>query len=880
MKNPSFGLRWRKLDLHVHTPASRDYTGPPINAEDFVRIALSKGVEGIGITDHNTGGWIEKIQEAAKPTSLAVFPGVEISCGGGLGGIHIIALFDRTETQKTVESLLAKLKIEPKDHGNLDAITPISLEQVIETIAEMGGIAVLAHADSSKGVLSDIKGEARTRVIRCPDLSAAELCNYEKSSRYLDGTDPTYKRRLASYRASDNPSPNGLGGHSADGIASRFSWFKTDGMTLNCLRQCFADSAIRIVPDVVSHPVPTQMYPRIHSLNVSQGFLSGSTFEFHEGLNSVIGGKGVGKSLLVEVIRFGLDQTSPVDAIQEDMWGKLTEQVGIGGVIRIEVQIENNRRVLVERTFDRDENPILVSDMDSGDDIDAHIGQFFPVLAYSQTEALAIAKDPRAQLQLIDTLLDLEPLANRIVELQKELQETDKSFVASMEATAILHDKEKDVKTLTQRLDRIDRALKSDRHDELKKLEPKSNWLEGIAASFEGLANCIEDAIESVDATEIPDLEDATRSDTELASLHKKIKKLKVRALADSRSLKSDIAALNREAAKTQAEWRKHVTKCEADYRKWAEQQGGDRPKLASTRKRLQGDLAKAEKTLKATRFKAVSHDGLEKSREKLLVELQTVRNEMHERRIARYAEIQAASGKKLELSLARNADRDTYLGELLSLKKGTSLQESTIKNVAQRVEPGLLVRYVQVNDFKSLTKAAQITEQQAKRLIDHLRGLETFEDVLAMEYMDLCFDKPSIRYRKDDGVYYGLDSLSIGQKCTALLIIALADGSRPVIIDQPEDALDTSSVYEDVTMQLRTKKERRQFILTTHNSTVAVAGDTDHFQVLAATATQASITSSGAIDRPKIVGHVVQHLEGGREPFDLKSKKYGSSRS
>src|SRR5205809_664473 len=110
MQKPNFGLRWQKLDLHVHTPASADYTGPTtITPEEFVQAAIAKGLDGIAITDHNCAGWIDRILMAAKPHPLAVFPGVEVTASGGAGGIHIIALFDRDQTAKTVESLLAKL---------------------------------------------------------------------------------------------------------------------------------------------------------------------------------------------------------------------------------------------------------------------------------------------------------------------------------------------------------------------------------------------------------------------------------------------------------------------------------------------------------------------------------------------------------------------------------------------------------------------------------------------------------------------------------------------------------------------------------------------------------------------------------------------------
>jgi ABC-type cobalamin/Fe3+-siderophores transport system ATPase subunit len=133
----------------------------------------------------------------------------------------------------------------------------------------------------------------------------------------------------------------------------------------------------------------------------------------------------------------------------------------------------------------------------------------------------------------------------------------------------------------------------------------------------------------------------------------------------------------------------------------------------------------------------------------------------------------------------------------------------------------------------------------------------------------------PHDHARKHGGRYDELSELSVGQKCTALLIIALCDGTMPVIIDQPEDALDIVSVWEDVAKKLRRGKETRQFILTTHNASVAVGADSDQFIVLKAGANEGRVAAAGAIDRPEVREAVIQHLEGGPEPYELRQRKY-----
>jgi ABC-type Mn2+/Zn2+ transport system ATPase subunit len=163
-----------------------------------------------------------------------------------------------------------------------------------------------------------------------------------------------------------------------------------------------------------------------------------------------------------------------------------------------------------------------------------------------------------------------------------------------------------------------------------------------------------------------------------------------------------------------------------------------------------------------------------------------------------------------------------------------------------------------------------------AERVLDKLWAADNFVDVLALQHDCYPQDAPSIKYNKGHGQFASLDELSVGQKSTALLIIALCDGKMPVIIDQPEDALDIASVWEDIAKKLRHGKYGRQFILTTHNSSLAVGSDSDNFMVLMPlSGDRARVSYRGAIDRQDVRQAVIDHLEGGDEPYKLRQRKY-----
>jgi len=75
----------------------------------------------------------------------------------------------------------------------------------------------------------------------------------------------------------------------------------------------------------------------------------------------------------------------------------------------------------------------------------------------------------------------------------------------------------------------------------------------------------------------------------------------------------------------------------------------------------------------------------------------------------------------------------------------------------------------------------------------------------------------------------------------------------------------------------VRSSKETRQFIFTTHNATIAVAGDSDVFMVLGADAEGGHLDDVGAIDSEALRPAVILHLEGGPKPYRLKKAKYGT---
>ena len=314
------GLHFRKFDLHTHTPASKCYKYSQHTPEEIVDAAIAQGLAAIAITDHNSAEWVDKIKTAAQGKPLVIFPGVEISTHEGY---HVVVLFDPSTPQKEVELYLGELKFTQEQLGRSEDLCKISIGDLIKCAHEREALVVLAHIDDFKGAFFVLtEKDPATGKIRIPN-TCTDLFNnpHYDAVEVVSGKLPDsfeaprgFKRFPAFYQSSDNPDPEQLTKHSKDGLAKRYTWFKMDEISLEGLRQCFADPEVRIRQ---MGEWQAAVWPHVvHMKAGTSGFLANQEFVFHPGLNSLIGGKGTGKSVAIELLRFALNQASQDEKIQ------------------------------------------------------------------------------------------------------------------------------------------------------------------------------------------------------------------------------------------------------------------------------------------------------------------------------------------------------------------------------------------------------------------------------------------------------------------------------------------------------------------------------------------------------------------------------------
>jgi len=161
---------------------------------------------------------------------------------------------------------------------------------------------------------------------------------------------------------------------------------------------------------------------------------------------------------------------------------------------------------------------------------------------------------------------------------------------------------------------------------------------------------------------------------------------------------------------------------------------------------------------------------------------------------------------------------------------------------------------------------------ERSRKILDAFResldplALEVtaIEDRIAIELNVSTVEPPHFKDASD---------LSRGQKCTALLPILLARRDNPLIIDQPEDNLDNHFIFETIVNAVHRMKKRRQMIFITHNANIPVLAEAELVLVMNSDGRVGAIEKRGTVDECR--EQIIELLEGGREAFELRSKRY-----
>lgn len=141
------------------------------------------------------------------------------------------------------------------------------------------------------------------------------------------------------------------------------------------------------------------------------------------------------------------------------------------------------------------------------------------------------------------------------------------------------------------------------------------------------------------------------------------------------------------------------------------------------------------------------------------------------------------------------------------------------------------------------------------------------------------------LRRKVETEDYISIQQASVGQKATALFLILLAQTDGLLVIDQPEDDLDNAFITKDILPAIQELKHQQQIVFATHNANMLVNAESEKIVVLdteprdppkdGLPQIRGHISGEGGIDNEEVRERVTKILEGGKEAFLARERKY-----
>jgi len=175
------------------------------------------------------------------------------------------------------------------------------------------------------------------------------------------------------------------------------------------------------------------------------------------------------------------------------------------------------------------------------------------------------------------------------------------------------------------------------------------------------------------------------------------------------------------------------------------------------------------------------------------------------------------------------NSDQSTPKGIIFGMEYGfdTNLEEVTQKiNVKEKsgfIDNGKLnIEKIRENPGEFLS--ALYSEEQ--KVIKGNEKKQVAQDVLTLTEKILF----NAEMEGDKIGGFSEPTMTPGKRALFLLrlILAESEDTWPLLIDQPEDDLDSRSIYDDIVPFLKEKKKERQIIMVSHNANLVIGSDSE----------------------------------------------------
>ncbi|GAH29005.1 unnamed protein product, partial [marine sediment metagenome] len=232
----------------------------------------------------------------------------------------------------------------------------------------------------------------------------------------------------------------------------RTTYYKLSSFSIGALKIALHDPEVR---------VKTYEYPSFYYNRISKIVINGSTFLrdieilFNPELNTFIGGRGVGKSAIIETMRYVMDL--PIYADKSFRMDFVESVVGSGGELSVFIERyygKEKKEFEIKRTIGKD-TEIVENGVKTGFSIQSLFEESKYPIIIGQKELYFLSTTPTFQLQLIDELI-----GKKIQDIQEEFKRLIEQLRENGRRLLVFEKKIDKKETYEQRLKEIESQIK------------------------------------------------------------------------------------------------------------------------------------------------------------------------------------------------------------------------------------------------------------------------------------------------------------------------------------------------------------------------------------------------------------------------------------
>ena len=543
---------------------------PQSYATSLVKRARELGIEVLAITDHNSVWDVAAFREAADGSGVTVLPGFELE---STDGIHVLCIYDSNVATDQLDRFLGEFGIlnpEPSSEAcSKDFAT------ILEMVATQGGIAVAAHATASKGLFQALRKRARALAWKNENLLAIQIPSSidalnEGERSIIRNEVPDYERAYQAGRRQAIAVVNARDVACLDHLEhdAATTWIKFAGRpSVEGLRQAFLDPDSRVRLNSDEEP---EEHSELEAIAwEGGGFLDGGAIHFNRNLNVLIGGRGTGKSTVIESIRYALDLEPVGDEARNAHHDVVRHVLRSGTKVSLLVRSlhPDERQYRIERTVP---NPPIVRDEDGQVSNLRPIDVLPRVEVFGQHEIIELTRSSRKRTQLLHRFMrpdtDLEA---RKASIQRELRASRKAILEADEELASINERTAELPQLKETLARFQESGLEDRLKDQSLLVRESRIVESISERLQPLREIL-----ATLRQELP-LDRAFVSSHALADLpgaailgatNPVLQELSDTLESAAAQIESSLAQADRDIAKATSEWSEHKSVIDKQY--------------------------------------------------------------------------------------------------------------------------------------------------------------------------------------------------------------------------------------------------------------------------------------------------------------------------